>query len=157
MASRLEETQKSIERQHAAGTLWQGKKGEGAEKRAAKTTSIIRQPIPFPEKGKEPGVSERFADMLGPTPGKRVAGLAASAGIAGAPLGGAANVAKAGVHALNVRARLARLRANAKKAKGGAVKSPHKNYSHGGAVKSSRKKSIDGPIVRKGHTRAPHR
>ena len=38
MASRLEETHKSIVRQHAAGTLWQskeqeGKKGDGAEKR----------------------------------------------------------------------------------------------------------------------------
>ena len=38
MASRLEETQKSIEKQHAAGTLWQseeqeGKKVDGAEKR----------------------------------------------------------------------------------------------------------------------------
>ena len=42
-------------------------------------------------------------------------------------------------------------------AKGGAVKSPHKNYSHGGAVKSSRKKSTVDGIARTGLTRAPHK
>ena len=109
----------------------------------------------------KPGVSERLADMLGPTPGKRVAGLAASAGVVGAPLGGAANLAKVGVHALSVRARLARLKANAKKAaakEAAAKEAKRKNgKAKGGLIKSSRKKSkIDG-IARRGKTRGKHR
>ena len=82
----------------------------------------------------KPGVSERLANVLGETPGERAGNLAAGAALVSPGVGGAANLAKVGVHALSVRARLARRIAN----------------------KSSRKKSIDG-IARKGHTRAPHR
>ena len=119
------------------------------EKEKAKNkSSWFSQPRQFPKEGKKLGVSESLADMLGRTPGKRVAGLAARAGIAGAPLGGAANVAKVGIHALSVRARLARLKAAAKRKNGKAK---------GGLIKSSRKKSkIDG-IARRGKTRGKHR
>ena len=132
------------------------------EKEKAKNkSSWFSQPRQFPKEGKKLGVSESLADMLGRTPGKRVAGLAARAGIAGAPLGGAANVAKVGIHALSVRARLARLKANAKKAaakEAAAKEAKRKNgKAKGGLIKSSRKKSkIDG-IARRGKTRGKHR
>ena len=96
----------------------------------------------------KPGVSERLADMLGPTPGKRAGNLAAGAALVSPGVGGAANLAKVGVHALSVRARLARLKAAAKRKNGKAK---------GCLIKSARKKSkIDG-IARRGKTRGKHR
>ena len=94
------------------------------------------------------GVSERLANVLGETPGERAGNLAAGAALVSPGVGGAANLAKVGVHALSVRARLARLKAAAKRKNGKAK---------GGLIKSSRKKSkIDG-IARRGKTRGKHR